>query len=191
MVHFNNINNNLADNKISATDENGNKKEKHSTDAKDQKQQHQQNKKEVKDSVSINFSPQVFTSATQQPYNSTPLQHDGNNKLHQNFRSHSHAYYLNANKLERTSPIQRSISNVSNAMPLCKLSKGKACRLFNECDLGCDDHDLEHENNFREFNKTVRYPMRILIDGPYGTPSSDIFQVNILNFLAFFHLLLF
>lgn len=138
-----------------------------------------------KDSVCINLG--VHTPAIVHPYNSTPLNAfngpesnaDPLNKLHQNFRNlaqqqHAQAYI---SRVERASPIQRSISNVSNSIPLCKLNKGKACRLFNECDADCS-HEHDYEAPVREFNKTVRYPMRILIDGPYGSPSSDIFNAE-------------
>lgn len=169
MVHFNNNVNYIRN---TDTDENDNQKQA-ATDVNDDPNK--------KDSVSINLGGLQNHGLTpviqQHPYNSTPLYaFNGENNTNHHYRNHTQAYYLNASKLERTSPIQRSISNVSSSMPLCKLNKGKACRLFNECDLGCDDQ--EHENNFREFNKTVRYPMRILIDGPYGTPSSDIFNAE-------------
>jgi len=127
-----------------------------------------------KESVCANLG--VHTPAiVQHPYNSTPLYsfstnettENDLNKLRQNFRPP---------KLERTSPIQRSISNVSNSMQLCKLNKGKACRLFNECDQDCSEQDQEQP--IRQFNKTVRYPMRAILDGPYGSPSSDIFNAE-------------
>ena len=160
LVHFNN---NVSYSKDA--DENGNRKASIPNDQLN----------DVNKDGGVNFGVQALVH----PYNSTPLyafnnhcDNDNNlNKLHQNFRNlpahHTQAYIMNANKLERASPIQRSISNVSNSIPLCKLNKGKACRLFNECDQDCSEQ--EHEQvPAREFNKTVRYPMRVLIDGPYG-----------------------
>lgn len=167
LVHFNNNVTTVSDNKD--TGEINNQKHEPLNDIKDVKT----------DSVFINLGMQTSAIVHPYPYNSTPLysvnedsdNDDNLNKLHQNFRNftnpHTQTYILNATKLERASPIQRSISNVSNSIPLCKLSKGKACRLFNECDAECSDQ--ENEIPVREYNKTVRYPMQILIDGPYGS----------------------
>lgn len=173
LVHFNA---NVETINSSELDENGNRRHADLADSK-------------KDSVCINLG--VHTPAIVHPYNSTPLNAafaagenaaDHLNKLHQNFRSLTHPVHGQTFiATQRASPIQRSISNVSasipNAIPLCKLSKGKACRLFNECDQDCN-HEHDYEAPVREFNKTVRYPMRILIDGPYGSPSSDIFNAE-------------
>lgn len=165
LVHFNA---NVETINSSDLDENGNRRHADLIDSK-------------KDSVCINLG--VHTPALVHPYNSTPLNAfagennaDHLNKLHQNFRNLSHQAHATTYTV-RASPIQRSISNVSNSIPLCKLNKGKACRLFNECDQDCN-HEHDYEAPVREFNKTVRYPMRILIDGPYGSPSSDIFNAE-------------